>query len=71
MRKLTQTTQEKLTAEDRCDSCSAAAKVVAKFLNGELLFCGHHAKEKYPQFKDKSFDVYDPEGFLTESVTTS
>jgi len=36
------TSREPLTLNDRCDSCSAAAKVVFTFLNGELMFCGHH-----------------------------
>ncbi|NLG48162.1 hypothetical protein [Gordonia sp. (in: high G+C Gram-positive bacteria)] len=32
-----------LTAADRCDRCSAAAKVRATLpAGGELLFCGHH-----------------------------
>lgn len=32
-----------LTASDRCDRCSAAAKVRAVLPNGgELLFCRHH-----------------------------
>ena len=35
-----------LTAQDRCDACSAAAQVIVTFLNGELMFCGHHAKDK-------------------------
>ena len=51
-----------LTLQDRCDSCSAAAKVIATFLNGELLFCGHHAREKNDLLKVKSVNVYDPEG---------
>ena len=46
--------REPLTANDRCDSCSAAAKVVFTFLNGELMFCGHHAKTKYESLKTKS-----------------
>jgi Zn ribbon nucleic-acid-binding protein len=39
---------EPLTANDRCDSCSAAAKVrvYMKTSNLELIFCGHHMKEK-------------------------
>lgn len=49
-----------LTLNDRCDSCSAAAQVVAKFLNGELMFCGHHAKEKHSLLKEKAVDIYDP-----------
>ena len=33
-----------LTRMDRCDSkgCPAQAWVVAKFVTGELYFCGHH-----------------------------
>ena len=35
-----------LNAVDRCDRCGAQAYVRAVLLNGgELLFCGHHAKE--------------------------
>lgn len=31
-----------LTANDRCDSCSAQAYVRIKGSTGELYFCGHH-----------------------------
>jgi hypothetical protein len=31
-----------LTANDRCDSCSAQAYVNVKGVSGELLFCAHH-----------------------------
>lgn len=35
-----------LNAVDRCDRCGAQAYVRAVLLSGgELLFCGHHAKE--------------------------
>jgi hypothetical protein len=35
-----------LTAADRCDRCGAAARVRAVLASGgELLFCGHHARE--------------------------
>jgi phage FluMu protein gp41 len=54
-----------LTAQDRCDACSAAAKVVATFLNGELMFCGHHAKEKHITLFQKALEVYDPEGVFS------
>lgn len=30
---------------DRCDRCQAAARVRAVLQTGELLFCGHHARE--------------------------
>ena len=51
-----------LTLNDRCDACSAAAKVIATFLNGELLFCGHHARDLEKHLKTKAVSVYDPEG---------
>jgi len=53
-----------LTLNDRCDTCSAAAKVVATFLNGELLFCGHHARKAGGNLVSKAIRVYDPEGEL-------
>ncbi len=34
-----------LTRFDRCDRCSAAAQLRAILTAGELLFCGHHARE--------------------------
>jgi hypothetical protein len=55
------TGREPLTLNDRCDTCSAAAKVVFTFLNGELMFCGHHAKDKYEALSLESLSVWDPE----------
>lgn len=54
--------ERELTLQDRCDSCSAAAKVIATFLNGELLFCGHHARKMNETLTLKAVNVYDPEG---------
>jgi hypothetical protein len=36
--------------------------VIATFLNGELLFCGHHARKMNNDLKLKAVNVYDPEG---------
>ena len=33
-----------LTRADRCDRCGAAARVRAVLPQGELAFCGHHAR---------------------------
>jgi hypothetical protein len=57
--------ERELTLNDRCDACQAAAKVVATLLNGELLFCGHHARAYKEPLKTKSLKVYDPEGFFS------
>jgi len=58
----TVTAARELTLQDRCDSCGAAAKVVATFLNGELLFCGHHVREVGEKLISQALDIYDPEG---------
>jgi hypothetical protein len=53
-----------LTLNDRCDACSAAAMVIATFLNGELMFCGHHAKNKKVNLIEKAISVFDPQEIL-------
>jgi hypothetical protein len=53
-----------VTAVDRCDSCGAAAKVIVTFLNGELMFCGHHARELAKPLINKSISIYDPDEFI-------
>jgi hypothetical protein len=52
-----------LTALDRCDCCPAAARVIATFMSGQLMFCGHHAKANLT-IKQKAISVYDPDNFL-------
>jgi len=54
--------QVDFTAQDRCDKCGAQAKVRAKLVSGELLFCGHHAREVGTPLVLKSISVFDPEG---------
>lgn len=42
-----------LTDHDGCDRCSAPAMVRALLrTGGELLFCGHHAREHGPRLRD-------------------
>lgn len=57
-------TARELTAMDRCDKCSAAARVIATFLNGELMFCGHHAREQRDALLNKAASVYDPDKYI-------
>lgn len=56
--------QRELTAEDRCDRCSARAMVRATLVSGELYFCGHHARETGYTLVQKSVQIYDPEGLF-------
>ena len=53
-----------LTAQDRCDKCSARAMVRATFNTGELLFCGHHARNIEDSLTAQATDIFDPEGVL-------
>lgn len=54
------TVDRELTALDRCDACSAQAKIVATLLNGELMFCGHHARKSRDILKEQAIQVWDP-----------
>jgi len=57
--------EQPLTALDRCDRCSAPARVRANLVTGDLLFCGHHAREAGHALTLKSVSIYDPEGFIS------
>jgi len=49
-----------LNAVDRCDRCGAQAYVRATLLSGgELLFCGHHAKEYAEKLKPVTKQIQD------------
>ncbi|AOS62490.1 DUF7455 domain-containing protein [Actinoalloteichus hymeniacidonis] len=53
-------TRPELTAADRCDRCGAAAQVRAVLPSGgELLFCGHHAREHESRLRELAADIQD------------
>ena len=54
-----------LVATDRCDACSAAARVIIALSNGELMFCGHHSKQHKEKLLTQSVSVYDPDNYLS------
>ncbi|CAB4590171.1 unannotated protein [freshwater metagenome] len=59
-----------LNAVDRCDRCGAQAYVRAVLISGgELLFCGHHAKEYAEGLKSVSVKIHDETARLTEGST--
>lgn len=61
---ITKAVDQKMTAMDRCDSCGAQARVIVSFLNGELMFCGHHARALSKPILLKSLSIYDPDEFI-------
>jgi hypothetical protein len=45
---MTETKEKVLKIADRCDRCNAQAFILARGIQGELLFCNHH----YNKFKE-------------------
>lgn len=43
-----------LTLADRCDRCGASATTLVVMVAGDLLFCGHHAREFVPAIGDRA-----------------
>jgi hypothetical protein len=59
-----ETVERALTTADRCDSCNAGARVVFTLLNGELMFCGHHARNIHDSLSKTAITVWDPHSEL-------
>lgn len=49
-----------LKAIDRCDgpNCGAAARAIAEFMSGELLFCGHHWRKHREAIVDTAVNYF-------------
>ena len=63
---MTTTTLAPLTAADRCDRCGAQAYVRVVLSDGELLFCGHHARKHAAAYVDVAVHVHDETDRLIE-----
>lgn len=60
--------QNPLTAAERCDRCGAQAYVRVVLENGgELLFCGHHAKQYEDALRKVAIEFQDERARITES----
>lgn len=59
-----------LNALDRCDRCGAQAyvRVVLESSGGELLFCGHHARQHEPQLKSLASEWQDETSRLHQAA---
>lgn len=68
---MTELKEKVLKIADRCDRCGAQAFVLAKGINGELYFCGHH----YNKFKDGinswSFEIINEIDSINEKSMSS
>lgn len=56
--------QRDLKAVDRCDACSAAARIIVTFEFGELFFCGHHARKAKEKLVEQATNIYDPDKLM-------
>ena len=59
---LVQDASRPILANNRCDYCDAPAMVRATLINGELYFCGHHARKTGNKLVIQSINVFDPQG---------
>jgi hypothetical protein len=59
-----------LSAVDRCDRCGAQAYVRIELpAGGELLFCGHHAREHAAKIHEVASTINDATGALGEPTS--
>lgn len=62
-----------LTAQDRCDKCSAEALVKVTGVTGDIYFCGHHYnsimndESGYKKMMDFMFEIVDERDKLIEN----
>lgn len=62
-----------LTNLDRCDNsnCTAQAFVLVKFLEGELIFCGHHFTKHEQALYNYAYDIIDERDFINSKSQSS
>ena len=56
---MTEVKEKVLKLADRCDRCGAQAFVIAKGINGELYFCGHHFNKHQEALDKYAFEIID------------
>lgn len=60
-----------LTLQDRCDRCGAQAFILAKGMQGELYFCGHHYNKTKDAINSWAFEVINELEFINEKNQSS
>ena len=71
MSTLTSQGSRELKATDRCDSCGAQAFVIAEFMSGELMFCGHHYHRWEAKIAAGAINVIDQTNLINERPSAS
>lgn len=60
-----------LNLQDRCDRCGAQAFILAKGIQGELHFCGHHYNKTKEAIDAWAFEVINELEFINEKNESS
>ena len=62
-----------LVKSDRCDArnCPAQAFVLAKFITGELYFCGHHFSKHEDAIVSTAYDIVDEREMINSKSESS
>lgn len=62
-----------LNASDRCDhgGCNSQAFTLVKFLEGELLFCGHHFARYEEKLYNAAYDIVDEREYINDKSKSS
>jgi len=68
---MTEVKEKVLKIADRCDRCGAQAFVLAKGINGELYFCGHHFKKFQEGIQSWSFEIINELDSINEKSMSS
>lgn len=67
---MNKTSERVLNALDRCDAgCGAAALVMVKGLEGELLFCSHHYNKHESKLSSWAYETVDERDVLVHTTS--
>jgi hypothetical protein len=63
--------EKQLKIADRCDRCNAQAFILAKGIQGELYFCGHHYNKYKENVDSWAFEVINEIDSINERSASS
>lgn len=68
---MTEIKEKVLKIADRCDRCNAQAFILAKGIQGELYFCGHHYNKNKDGIDSWAFEVINEIDSINERSSSS
>ena len=69
--KVKEEAQKVLKIADRCDRCGAQAFILARGIQGELMFCGHHYNKSKESIDSWAFEVINEIDTINEKSASS